>query len=103
TRRAFANGRGAHLHCQFTHDWILRSILFFPLVRPAPACHAFPVHPEQVKIFKAMPAAKKLELAATFYFSARHLKTQALKQRHPDWPESRLRREVNRLFLRASR
>jgi len=61
------------------------------------------VHPEQVKIFKAMPAAKKLELAAAFYFSARHLKTQALKQRHPEWPEARLRREVNKLFFRASR
>ena len=61
------------------------------------------MHPEQVKIFKAMPASRKLELAATFYFSARHLKTQALKQRHPDWSESQVRREVNRLFLHASR
>ena len=61
------------------------------------------MHPEQVKIFKAMPASRKLELAASFYFSARHLKTQALKKRHPDWSESRLRREVNQLFLRASR
>ena len=61
------------------------------------------MHPEQVKIFKAMPAARKLELAATFYFSTRHLKTQALKKHHPDWSESQLRREVNRLFLRASR
>jgi hypothetical protein len=60
------------------------------------------MHPEQVKIFKAMPASKKLEIAATFYFSARHLKTQALKQRHPDWSESRLRREVKELFIRAS-
>jgi hypothetical protein len=50
-----------------------------------------------------MPASRKLELAAAFYFSARHLKTQALKQRHPDWSENRLRREVNQLFLRASR
>ena len=70
---------------------------------PKGPCHSIRMHPEQVRIFKAMPAARKLELAATFYFSARHLKTQALKQRHPDWPESRLRQEVNRLFLRASR
>ena len=61
------------------------------------------MHPEQVKIFKAMPAARKLELAATFYFSTRHLKTQALKKHHPDWSESQLHHEVNRLFLRASR
>lgn len=61
------------------------------------------MHPEQVKIFKAMPAARKLEIAAAFYLSARHLKTQALKQRHPDWPEARLRREVTKVFLRASR
>ena len=61
------------------------------------------MHPEQVKIFKAMPAAKKLEIAAAFYFSARHLKIQASKQRHPDWSETRLRREVDKLFLRASR
>lgn len=61
------------------------------------------MHPEQVRIFKAMSAARKLELAATFYFSARHLKTLALQQRHPDWSELRLRREVDRLFLHATR
>lgn len=78
------------------------SYAFFRLVHARGACHPFAVHPEQVRIFKAMPASRKLELAATFYFSARHLKTRALQQRHPDWSESRLRREVNDLFLRAS-
>jgi len=61
------------------------------------------MHREQIRVFKAMTAARKLEIAASFCSSARLLKTQALKQQHPDWPESRLRREVKDLFIRAGR
>lgn len=60
------------------------------------------MHPEQVKIYKAMSMGQKLSLAATFYFSARQLKTQALKKHHPDWTENRVREEVRRIFLYAS-
>jgi len=60
------------------------------------------MHPEQVKIYKTMSVAKKLSLAATFYYSARQLKTQALKKQHPDWTDERIRKEVQRIFLYAS-
>lgn len=62
----------------------------------------FPVHPVQVKIFKAMSPARKLELAARFYWASRELKAQALKQQHPGWSQEQVEREVRRLFLHAA-
>ncbi|HMO50224.1 MAG TPA: hypothetical protein PKE26_04800 [Kiritimatiellia bacterium] len=59
------------------------------------------MHPEQIKIFRAMSPAKKLELAGQFILFARQVKAQALKQEHPDWPESRIQQEVRRWFLYA--
>jgi len=59
------------------------------------------MHPEQIKIFKAMPPATKLELAGCLYLFARTLKTQALKKQHPDWTEDRIHKEVRRIFLFA--
>lgn len=66
------------------------------------SCNATGMHPEQVKIYKKMPVAKKLSLAASFFYSARQLKTQALKKQHPDWADDRVREEVYRIFLYAS-
>ena len=60
------------------------------------------MHPAQIKIYRAMSPARKLELAAEFYFAARELKTQALKKQHPDWTDDEVRREVKRLFLYAT-
>lgn len=60
------------------------------------------MHPEQVKIFKTMSAAKKLQLAADFYSSARNLKSQSLRSQHPDWTEEQIRQKTKELFLYAA-
>ncbi len=59
------------------------------------------VHPEQVKALKAMSPARKLELAAAFWHSARELKAAWLRKRHPDWSEKDVWDEVKRQFLYA--
>jgi hypothetical protein len=59
------------------------------------------VHPEQIKIYRAMSPAKKLALAASLYRSARRLKTCALRQQHPEWPEEKIQKEVREIFIRA--
>jgi hypothetical protein len=59
------------------------------------------MHPEQVKIYRAMSPAKKLAVAASLYRAARRLKYCALKHQHPDWPESRIEQEVREIFIRA--
>jgi len=60
------------------------------------------MHPEQVKIFKAMPPSKKLELAANFHLAARQLKQQSLKMQHPEWTDDQIHRKVRELFLYAA-
>jgi hypothetical protein len=60
------------------------------------------MHPEQVRIFRAMPPSKKLELAANFHFAARQLKTQSLRMQHPDWTDEQLQQKVRELFLYAA-
>lgn len=60
------------------------------------------MHPEQVRIFKAMSPGQKLELAAQFHVAARLLKAQSLKQQHPDWSEQRVQQKVRELFLYAA-
>jgi len=60
------------------------------------------MHPEQVRIFKAMPPSRKLELAANFYFAARQLKAQGLRMQHPDWTDEQVRCKVRELFLYAA-
>ena len=58
--------------------------------------------PEQVRIYKSMPPAQKLDLAARFYFGARHLKDRALRMQHPEWSEAEVERRVRELFLYAA-
>jgi len=48
-----------------------------------------------------MPPAKKLEVSAGLYRTARRLKVCALKMQHPEWPEGRVEKEVREIFLRA--
>ena len=57
---------------------------------------------EQIRIFKGMLPAQKLELGARFCFAARHLKAQALRAQHPEWPEDRIVKRVKELFLYAA-
>jgi hypothetical protein len=57
--------------------------------------------PEQVEIFRKMSPAKKLELAANFWFGARELKAAGLRSMHPDWSEEQIQQKVYELFLYA--
>jgi hypothetical protein len=60
------------------------------------------MHPEQVRIFKAMPPSMKLKLAANFHLAARQLKKQSLKMQHPEWTDETLQSKVRELFLYAA-
>ena len=60
------------------------------------------MHPEQVKIFKAMSPTTKLTLAANLYFAARQLKKRGLRMQHPDWTDEQVQRKVRDLFLYAA-
>jgi hypothetical protein len=42
---------------------------------------------------------QKLRIASMLYATARKVKLAALKRLHPEWPESRLRHELNRRFF----
>ena len=57
--------------------------------------------PEQVKIFRGMSPARKLELAAEFYFASRALKAHALRAQHPEWSNEEIDKRVKELFLYA--
>lgn len=46
-----------------------------------------------------LTSTQKLATASDLYWSARELKTRALKRLHPDWDKERVDREVRRIFL----
>jgi hypothetical protein len=54
---------------------------------------------EQVRIYRAMPAAEKLRLATRLYWGSRALKAGGLRAQHPDWSEAMVERKVRELFL----
>ena len=55
--------------------------------------------PEQFEIYRRMTPEQRLRIAERMYWSARKLKTAGVRSQHPDWTESQVRAEVNRLFL----
>ena len=55
--------------------------------------------PEQFAIYRAMPGARRLQLAAQMFWSARRMKAAGVRHQHPDWPETLVIAEVNRIFL----
>ncbi len=57
------------------------------------------MHPEQIKAFKSMTPAMKLQLAQRLYFSARTLKEAALRNQHPDWTAAKIEQKVREIFL----
>lgn len=57
--------------------------------------------PEQLRILRAMPGERRLELAEQLYWTARRWKAAGVRAQHPDWPESRVQEEVRRIFLNA--
>jgi hypothetical protein len=59
------------------------------------------MHPEQIKIYRSMTPAQKLDVSLKLYHSAKALKTAALKQQHPEWSEEEIKNKVNEIFLYA--
>ncbi len=56
---------------------------------------------EEQKIVQAMSPAQKLRAAERLYYSARELKTAALRAQHPDWTDEAIRQAVREIFLYA--
>ena len=59
------------------------------------------MHPEQIKIYRLMTPAQKLDVSLKLYHSAKVLKAAALKQQHPDWSAEEIKKKVNEIFLYA--
>lgn len=57
--------------------------------------------PEVQRVLQAMTPAQKLRAAERLYYSARQLKTAALRAEHPDWTEEAVRKAVREIFLYA--
>jgi hypothetical protein len=53
------------------------------------------------EILRAMTPEQKLNTAMRLYWSARELKTAALRSQHPDWSEEKIAQEVRHAFLTA--
>lgn len=47
----------------------------------------------------ALTPAQKLRTAMALYWSARNLKTAALRHQHPDWSREKIEAAVRELFL----
>ena len=56
---------------------------------------------KQLEILRAMSGERRLKLAEQLYWSARKLKTAGVRGQHPDWPEEKVKAEVNQIFLHA--
>ena len=59
------------------------------------------IHPAQIKAYKSMTPAQKLDVSLKLYHSAKALKAAALKQQHPDWSAEAIKKKVNEIFLYA--
>ncbi len=59
------------------------------------------LHPEQVKVLRAMSLDRRAQLALGFIRSMRELKRAALRQQHPDWSEEEIAAELRRIVLNA--
>jgi len=55
--------------------------------------------PEQIKIYRQMTGARRLQLAEQMFWSARELKAAGVRHQHPDWADEQVIAEVNRIFL----
>jgi hypothetical protein len=54
-----------------------------------------------LEILRNMSPAQKLNAAERLYHSARQLKAAALRARHPDWTDEKLRRAVREVFANS--
>lgn len=54
-----------------------------------------------IRILQQMTPEQKLKAAERLYWSARELKTAAVRAQHPDWPEAEVEKHVRDCFLYA--
>jgi len=57
--------------------------------------------PEQFRIYRGMPPARRLALAEQLYWSARELKAKWVRAQHSDWSDDQVAAEVRRVFSNA--
>jgi hypothetical protein len=60
------------------------------------------LHPEQIRIWKRMSPAEKLQLANSLYWSAWEAKGEWLRQIHPSWKVEQIEEKVRDIFLHAA-
>jgi hypothetical protein len=58
--------------------------------------------PEYLDVLRRMTGQEKLRTAISLYWSARNLKSVAVRRQHPDWSEERVQERVKQVFLDAS-
>ena len=51
----------------------------------------------QIRIFRSMTVEKHLEIALEISLLSRTLMAAGVRNKHPDWPERKVEREVHRL------
>ena len=59
------------------------------------------LHPVQIEAFRRMTPGQKLAVALRLIQETRELKAFGVRQRHPDWTDEQVNREVSDAFLYA--
>jgi hypothetical protein len=59
------------------------------------------MEPEQKRIFQAMTAEQKLNIALKLYYSAMELKAAGLQAENPEWGKEKIKEQVRKIFLYA--
>jgi hypothetical protein len=60
------------------------------------------LHPAQIAAYRRMNPAEKLAQFHALYWSARALKTDWVRQQHPEWSEAQVEAQVTEIFLLAT-
>ena len=63
----------------------------------------YDLHPEQIRIWKRMSPAEKLQLANSLYWSAWEAKRQWLRQIDPSLTEEQIEEKVRDIFSKQKR
>jgi hypothetical protein len=51
------------------------------------------------EIYRNMSATQKIRILEDMYWTARQMKTNRLKQQHPDWTDQEIDKKVREIFL----
>jgi len=58
-----------------------------------------PMHPLQVRAYRKMSVAEKLDRMAELHECGRALRAAGIRMRHPEWSEEQINREVRAAVL----